>query len=41
MHDRSGNLRGNTATMPGERDSANEAQATRPQSWLGFGMEGP
>ena len=41
MHDRSGKLRGNTATMPGERDSANEAQATRPQSWLGFGMEGP
>ena len=35
MHDRSSKLRGNTATMPVERDSANEAQAARPQSWLG------
>ena len=41
MHDRSSKLRGNTAAMPVERDSANEAQAARPQSWLGFGMEAP
>ena len=41
MQDRSSKLRGNTTTMPVERDSANEAQAARPQSWLGFGMEAP
>ena len=41
MHDRSSELRGDTATMPVEHDLANEAQAARPQSWPEFGMEAP